>query len=87
MTLDEVLSGVAPTYMKLDIEGSEPAALEGGRSTIVQHRPKMAVCLYHAPDHLWRIPLRLAELLPDSRLTLRTYSADGWECVCYCMPR
>lgn len=87
ITLDEVLSGVAPTYMKLDIEGSEPATLDGGHATIARHRPKMAVCLYHAPDHLWRIPLRLAELLPDSRLTLRTYSADGWECVCYCMPR
>lgn len=87
VTLDEALSGIAPTYMKFDIEGSEPATLDGGRATIARHRPKMAVCLYHAPDHLWRIPLRLAELLPDSRFTLRTYSADGWECVCYCVPR
>lgn len=87
VTLDEALIGIAPTYMKFDIEGSEPDALEGGRETIARHRPKIAVCLYHAPDHLWSIPLRLNELLPDSRFTLRTYSADGWECVCYCIPR
>jgi FkbM family methyltransferase len=85
--LDEALDGVAPTYMKFDIEGSEPDALEGGRETITRHRPKMAVCLYHAPDHLWSIPLSLNELLPDSRFTLRTYCADGFECVCYCIPR
>lgn len=87
VTLDDALEGVAPTYMKLDIEGSELATIEGGRKTIARHRPKMAVCLYHAADHLWSIPLRLNELLPDSRFTLRTYVADGWECVCYCVPR
>jgi len=86
ITLDEALAGVAPTCMKFDIEGSEPDALEGGRETIARHRPKLAVCLYHLPDHLWSIPLRLSELLPDSRFTLRTYCADGWDCVCYCIP-
>jgi len=86
ITLDEALEGVAPTYMKFDIEGSEPDALEGGRETIARYRPKMAVCLYHAPDHLWTIPLRLSELLPNSRFTLRTYCGDGWDCVCYCIP-
>ena len=87
ITLDEALQGLAPTYIKFDIEGSEPDALEGGRKTIVRHRPKMAVCLYHAPDHLWSIPLKLNELLPNSRFTLRTYYADGFDCVCYCIPR
>lgn len=87
VTLDEALDGLAPTYIKFDIEGSEPDALEGGRKTIARHRPKMAVCLYHAPDHLWSIPLRLNELLPNSRFTLRTYYADGFDCVCYCVPR
>ena len=87
ITLDEALEGIAPTYVKFDIEGSEPDALEGGRETIARHRPKMAVCLYHAPDHLWRIPLRLNELLPNSRFTIRTYASDGFECVCYCIPR
>jgi FkbM family methyltransferase len=87
VTLDEALDGIAPTYMKFDIEGSEPATLEGGRETIQRHRPKMAVCAYHAPDHLWNIPLQLHELLPEFRLTLRTYCSDGFDCVCYCIPR
>lgn len=85
-TLDEALGDEAPTYIKFDIEGSELDALEGGRETICRHRPKLAVCVYHVPDHLWRIPMKLHELLPDSKLTLRTYNADGFECVCYCIP-
>jgi len=87
VTLDDALEGIAPTYMKFDIEGSELDALDGGEETIEHHRPKMAVCLYHAPQHFWMIPLRLNELLPDSRFSLRTYNADGWDCVCYCIPR
>jgi FkbM family methyltransferase len=87
MTLDEALDGLAPTYIKMDIEGSEPDALEGGRETITRHRPRLAVCLYHAPDHLWRIPFQLSQLLPNSWFTLRTYNADGLDCVCYCIPR
>jgi FkbM family methyltransferase len=86
VTLDEALSGIAPTFLKFDIEGSEPDALEGGRETIARHRPKIAVCLYHCPDHLWSVPLLLSEILPNSRFTLRTYYADGYECVCYCIP-
>ncbi len=84
--LDEALNGIAPTCMKFDIEGSELDTLDGGQETITRHRPKMAVCLYHCPDHLWSIPLRLNELLPNSRFTMRTYYADGYECVCYCIP-
>jgi hypothetical protein len=30
--------------------------------------------------------MRLHELLPDSTLTLCTYNADGFDCVCYCIP-
>ena len=86
ITLDEALRGIVPTCMKFDIEGSEPDTLQGGRETIARHRPKMAVCLYHRPDHLWSIPLLLSELLPNSRFTMRTYYADGYECVCYCIP-
>jgi hypothetical protein len=46
----------------------------------------MAVCVYHVSDHARRIAIRLDEFLPDSKLTLRTYNADGFDCVCYCIP-
>ena len=86
VALDDSLDGVSPTYIKFDIEGSEPDALEGARNTIARCRPRLAVCVYHAPDHLWTLPLQLSRMLPGSHLTLRTYNADGLDCVCYCLP-
>lgn len=87
ISLDEALDGLAPTYIKFDIEGSEPDALQGAWKTITTHRPKLAVCAYHLPDHLWKMPTMLNKLQPNSLLTLRAHCADGFDCVCYCIPR
>src|SRR5262249_54043413 len=40
-------------YVKMDIEGCEIAALAGSRETILAHRPKLGVCVYHRPTDLW----------------------------------
>ena len=87
ITLDEALDGIAPTYMKFDIEGSEPDALEGGRGRLHAIARKLAVCALSLPRSLVEHPYPVEELLPGSRLTLRTYCADGFDCVCYCIPR
>jgi FkbM family methyltransferase len=42
--------------IKMDIEGAEPRALEGGRRTISRFRPRLAMSTYHAPDHPVTIP-------------------------------
>jgi FkbM family methyltransferase len=43
-------------YIKMDIEGAETNALEGGKSTIQKYMPRMALSTYHQPDHPKRIP-------------------------------
>lgn len=82
VALDGVLNGAAPSYVKMDIEGSELMALEGGRETIRQHAPSLAVCAYHTPDHLWRIPLLIHSMRDDYSFFLRPYK-QVWELVCY----
>ena len=84
--LDELLAEETPTYIKMDIEGFELDALAGAGECIRRCRPKLALCVYHRPDHLWRIPLAMHELLPCSRMTMRSYQLDGWDTVCYCVP-
>ncbi len=86
VTLDELLANESPTFIKMDIEGSEIDALHGATATIRRCSPKIAACVYHHPDHLWQIPLLLKHLLPDSRLTLRSHMLDGFDTVCYCLP-
>jgi FkbM family methyltransferase len=81
--LDDLLSGVAPTFLKLDIEGAELEALEGAAELLARHRPRLAVCAYHRQAHLWELPLRLQGLRPGSALHLRSHGTEGWELVLY----
>jgi FkbM family methyltransferase len=83
--LDELLADARPSFIKMDIEGAELAALEGGRNVISIHRPLMAVCVYHEQSHLWEVPLALAASLPEARLAIRAHHAT-YDIVCYAVP-
>ena len=84
--LDEILVDQAPTFIKMDIEGAEPEALAGARNVICRHRPVLAVCVYHRQEHLWEIPLMLADLVEDYRFFLRRYGDEFGDVVCYAVP-
>jgi FkbM family methyltransferase len=84
--LDDILAETAPTFIKMDIEGSEPAALRGASGILQEHQPILAICLYHAQEHLWEIPHLIRSLNPAYRLFLRRYSDECWELVCYAVP-
>lgn len=43
-------------FIKMDIEGAEVKALEGGRRTLERFHPRMAISVYHAPDHPRTVP-------------------------------
>jgi FkbM family methyltransferase len=84
--IDELATGAAPTFIKMDIEGAELDALEGARRSIQTHRPILSICVYHKQDDLWRIPLFIHRLVEDYRLFLRPHDVDGWQLVCYAVP-
>jgi FkbM family methyltransferase len=85
--LDSLPWGHKPTYIKMDIEGSEPVALAGGAELLKSESPVLAICLYHRTEHLWQIPNLIHSLAPDYSLYLRRYAEDCWEQVCYAVPR
>ena len=86
-TIDALVGRNRPTFIKLDIEGFEIDALRGARETIRQHGPVLAVCVYHLQDHLWKIPLMLRGWRDDYALFLRPHNEEGWDLVCYAVPR
>ena len=86
VSIDEALSSFAPNLIKMDIEGAEYAALRGARKTIQKHRPGLAICLYHNPEHLWQIPLLIAEWGLNYKFYLRCHYYSGFELVFYAIP-
>ncbi len=76
-----------PTYIKMDIEGFEREALEGGRRLLASNETAFAVTLYHRMADLWNLPLYIHEAAPDLKLFLRHYAEDWSETVCYAIPQ
>ena len=86
IALDEALCGTEPTYIKMDIEGSELQALAGAEKLIRRHAPLLAISAYHRQDDLWRIPLFIRSLNHRYELFLRPHRIEGWDLVCYAVP-
>lgn len=84
--LDEALSGMTPTFIKMDIEGMEKKALAGAARTIRRCHPGLAVCVYHELSHIWEIPLYLKSLHEGYRFHIHQYQYMGLETVVYAFP-
>jgi len=87
VTLDEALAGMSPTYIKMDIEGFEVEALLGASQLIKRCSPVLAVCSYHRQNHPWKIPLLIRSMNPEYSFFLRPHLAEGWDLVCYAIPK
>lgn len=83
ISIDEAIKEDIPTFIKLDVEGSELKALEGAKNTIVEHKPKLAICVYHKPFDIIDIPIYIKKLVPEYKLYLRHYSDTHLETVLY----
>jgi FkbM family methyltransferase len=86
LPLDSLVGKVAPTFIKMDIEGAELEALRGAHLLIKDTRPALAVCVYHRPSHIWEVPLAINALWEGYRIFLRRYAQLPWDVVCYAIP-
>jgi FkbM family methyltransferase len=84
VALDDVLPGLQPDFIKLDIEGAEMAALNGMKQTLARARPRLTVCLYHRPQDIWEIPAFVSEIY--GKVYIRQHGAFGWDTVLYALP-
>lgn len=82
-TIDEVVGDDNVTLIKMDIEGSELAALKGAEKTIKRCKPKLAICVYHKTEDLVTIPQYIQSLHPDYKLSFRNYDNAALESVLY----
>lgn len=75
------------SFIKMDIEGAESAAIEGAKRHIIENHPKLAIAVYHKPDDLWRIPDQVLKIRDDYDLYLRHYTEGTDETIMYFIPK
>jgi FkbM family methyltransferase len=70
-------------FIKMDVEGSELAALMGAERVLRVQRPRLAISLYHRPEDFFSIPLWLHRLGCGYKFFLDHYSIHNEETVLY----
>ena len=77
-------NGIAKVdFIKMDVEGSEAAALRGAVRTIRRHKPKLAICAYHKPDDMCILPQLIKSMVPEYRLYLDHFTINSTETVLF----
>ena len=71
------------TFIKADIESFEYKMLLGASRIITEHKPRIAVCIYHNPTDIYSIPLLLKKINPDYHFAIRSHSYNMDETVLY----
>lgn len=81
-TIDEIVRELKlprVDFIKMDVEGAEVKALEGGRNTISQFKSRMSIATEHKLDDEITIPREVRSLRGDYRMTCGPcQAADGW---------
>lgn len=73
-------------FIMMDVEGSELQALQGAQRVINNHRPKLAISIYHRFDDLWKIPAFIKKMNSDYKFYVRHYSTDQTDTILYAIP-
>lgn len=82
-SIDEALGKEKPTFIKMDIEGSEIKALIGAKQTIITNKPKLAISAYHRRYDIVDIPLLINCFRSDYKFHLRLCSKNESDVVLF----
>lgn len=85
--LHELQNSDIPTFIKMDIEGSESQTLYGCRELIEKYCPKLAVSIYHKPEDILNLTSLILRFNSNYKFYLRHYSYADWDTVLYAVPR
>ena len=70
-------------FIKMDIEGAEPFALNGAVETIKRFKPKLAIAIYHSMDDFVNIPEWITGLNLGYKLYLGHYTIHSEETILF----
>jgi hypothetical protein len=72
-----------PDFIKMDIEGAEPLAIDGARETIRRFRPKLGISIYHSFDDMFGIIRQLHAIEPSYEFYVDHHTVHTEETVLY----
>lgn len=87
VSIGSVLYNAKPNYIKIDVEGFEEASLLGLKELIERDRPMLAVCVYHKPSDIFKLPLLLSSWNYPAHFYLRLHGEHTFETVLYAIPK
>jgi FkbM family methyltransferase len=87
MPLDDIVGDVKPSFVKVDVEGSELLVLRGARRLLENAASVWGVTTEHRQSDLWEIPLFIRSVCDGYRYYLRPHYFEGWDLVCYAVPK
>ena len=83
--LDDLLTQVsvpALDFIKMDVEGAELSAIRGATNMLREHKPRLAIAVYHGLDTARQVEEVVRNARPDYRIRCRgIYAWEG------CLPR
>lgn len=82
--MDDTIKTAPVSFLKMDIEGAEIAALQGAVELIQKQSPDLAISVYHAANHFWDIPCLIEKINPNYKFYLRSHTPATLESVLYC---
>lgn len=86
MSIDDLVKTrqlIKVDFIKMDIEGAEPFAIEGAIETLRRFRPKLAIAIYHCPEDFSRIALFLKSLNLGYKFYLGHFTPHGAETILF----
>jgi FkbM family methyltransferase len=88
MTIDDLVKNRSiekVDFIKMDIEGAELEALKGAIETIREHKPKLAIAIYHRLNDFVEIPEFINSLDLGYRLYIGHYTIHAEETILFCV--
>lgn len=70
-------------FIKMDIEGAEPKALEGAIETIKRFKPKLAIAIYHSMEDFVNIPNWILDLNLGYEIFIDHFTIHAEETICF----
>jgi len=70
-------------FIKMDIEGAEPYALQGAIETIKTFKPKLAIAIYHSMDDMVNIPNWILDLNLGYEIFIDHFTIHSEETICF----